>query len=38
MLSYSTVGWPLVCGGALKMVYDVLLLVRFRAVPGLAEE
>jgi predicted MFS family arabinose efflux permease len=38
MLSYSTVGWPLVCGGALKVVYDVLLLVRFRAVPGLAEE
>jgi predicted MFS family arabinose efflux permease len=38
MLSYSTVGWPLVCGGALKMAYDVLLLVRFRAVPGLAEE
>lgn len=38
MLSYSAVGWPLVCGGVLKAVYDVLLLLRFRAVPGIAEE
>jgi hypothetical protein len=37
MLSYSSIGWPLVCGGALKALYDVLLLVRFRAVPGLDE-
>jgi MFS family permease len=38
MLSYSAVGWPLVCGGVLKAVYDVLLLLRFRAVPGIADE
>lgn len=38
MLSYSATGWPLVCGGVLKALYDVLLLVRFRAVPGLDEE
>ena len=33
MLSHSAVGWPLVCGGALKIAYDLLLLARFRAVP-----
>jgi MFS family permease len=32
MLSHSTFGWPLVVGGALKIVYDVLLLRRFRNV------
>jgi MFS family permease len=37
MLSYSSIGWPLVCGGVLKALYDVLLLLRFRAVPGLDE-
>jgi MFS family permease len=37
MLSYSSIGWPLVCGGALKALYDVLLLLRFRGVPGLDE-
>jgi predicted MFS family arabinose efflux permease len=35
MLTHSAVGWPLVCGGLLKALYDVLLLARFRAVPGL---
>jgi hypothetical protein len=25
-------GWPLVIGGALKGIYDVLLLVMFKAV------
>jgi MFS family permease len=33
MLTRSAVGWPLVCGGLLKALYDVLLLVQFRAVP-----
>lgn len=35
MLAHSAVGWPLVCGGVLKALYDVLLLARFRAVPAL---
>ena len=30
MLEHSTVGWPLVVGGALKIVYDLLLLAGFR--------
>jgi len=30
MLEYSTFGWPLICCGALKAVYDVLLLIQFR--------
>jgi hypothetical protein len=30
MLEHSTVGWPLVIGGALKIVYDLLLLAGFR--------
>jgi MFS family permease len=34
MLAHSTVGWPLVCAGALKAAYDLLLLAQFRAVPG----
>jgi MFS family permease len=38
MLTRSVVGWPLVCGGMLKALYDVLLLARFRAVPALEEE
>jgi MFS family permease len=33
MLTHSPVGWPLVCGGVLKALYDLLLLARFRAVP-----
>ena len=32
MLTHSAVGWPLVCGGLLKALYDLLLLVQFRAV------
>jgi predicted MFS family arabinose efflux permease len=31
MLERSTFGWPLLCGGVLKAIYDVLLLVQFRA-------
>ncbi len=36
MLERSSFGWPLVVAGALKVVYDLLLLARFRAVraPG----
>ena len=29
MLEYSSVGWPLICGGVLKALYDVLLLASF---------
>lgn len=29
MLSLSAFGWPLIIGGALKAVYDVLLLIKF---------
>jgi MFS family permease len=35
MLEHSAVGWPLVCGGLLKIAYDVLLLARFRRVAAL---
>jgi MFS family permease len=31
MLEYSTFGWPLICCGVLKAIYDVLLLFQFRA-------
>jgi hypothetical protein len=30
MLGQSTFGWPLVIGGVLKAVYDLLLLLQFR--------
>ena len=32
LLAKTTFGWPLVIGGALKAVYDVLLLWQFRSV------
>ncbi|MBI5949416.1 MAG: MFS transporter [Chloroflexi bacterium] len=32
MLSMSSFGWPLIAGGVLKIVYDLLLLLQFRAV------
>jgi MFS family permease len=32
LLTLSTFGWPLVIGGIVKGVYDVLLLVKFRKV------
>ena len=32
LLSASTFGWPLLIGGVVKIVYDVLLLVFFRNV------
>ncbi len=33
LLAFSSFGWPLVLGGALKIVYDLLLLAQFRDVP-----
>jgi MFS family permease len=32
LLTLSTFGWPLLIGGALKAIYDVLLLIKFRGV------
>ncbi|XXR74014.1 MFS transporter [Sorangium sp. So ce388] len=32
MLSRSSFGWPLLCGGIAKAIYDVLLLIQFGAV------
>ena len=37
LLTLSTFGWPLLIGGALKAMYDVLLLIKFRGVRA-AEE
>ena len=30
MLTHSTFGWPLICGGSIKVAYDLLLLNQFR--------
>ncbi len=32
MLDYSVFGWPLICAGSLKLIYDLLLLRQFRHV------
>jgi len=32
LLDRTTFGWPLVIGGTLKAIYDIALLVQFRAV------
>ena len=32
LLDHTSFGWPLIAGGILKAVYDVLLLLQFRAV------
>lgn len=37
LLSHSSFGWPLICGGVIKLVYDVLLLAQFRAIKPPAE-
>jgi MFS family permease len=37
MLEYSDTGWPLFCGGAIKVAYDILLLAMFRQVKPLDE-
>jgi len=34
LLEHSSFGWPLVCAGALKIVYDLLLLWQFRGSAG----
>jgi MFS family permease len=31
MLAATNFGWPLICAGALKMIYDLLLLIQFRS-------
>jgi hypothetical protein len=28
----TSFGWPLICAGALKITYDLLLLLQFRAL------
>jgi MFS family permease len=35
LLDWSTFGWPLIVAGALKGLYDLLLLAQFRAIPPL---
>jgi MFS family permease len=30
MLDHSTFGWPLICAGTIKAIYDLLLLAQFR--------
>lgn len=37
LLQRTTFGWPLIIGGALKAIYDLLLLVQFRSVVTLEE-
>jgi predicted MFS family arabinose efflux permease len=32
MLEVTSFGWPLICAGALKIAYDILLLLQFRAL------
>jgi len=32
MLDVTSFGWPLICAGALKIAYDLLLLLQFRAL------
>jgi hypothetical protein len=32
IMSVSAFGWPLVIGGALKTIYDLLLLAKFQKV------
>jgi MFS family permease len=38
LLDYSLFGWPLILGGACKLVYDALLLAQFRSVTPLDEQ
>ena len=35
MLDHTSFGWPLICAGVIKIVYDLLLLAQFRSVPPL---
>jgi hypothetical protein len=38
LLDYSLFGWPLILGGARKLVYDALLLAQFRLVTSPDEQ
>jgi len=38
MLAHSSFGWPLICGGITKILYDVLLLIQFRSRRSFEEE
>ena len=38
LLDYSLFGWPLILGGACKLVYDALLLAQFRSVTPVDEK
>jgi len=38
LLDYSLFGWPLILGGACKLIYDALLLAQFRSVRPPDEE
>lgn len=38
MLERTSFGWPLICGGVLKLLYDVLLLRQFGASKVLGED
>src|SRR6202030_690581 len=33
LLDRSSFGWPLICAGGLKIIYDLLLLLTFKSVP-----
>jgi MFS family permease len=37
MLDLSSFGWPLICAGVLKAIYDVLLLLRFGSISPVDE-
>ena len=37
LLTLSTFGWPLIIGGTLKGIYDVLLLIKFRGIRAVEE-
>lgn len=37
MLSATSFGWPLIAGGAIKVMYDLLLLAQFRSVRPMEE-
>jgi hypothetical protein len=32
LLDASNFGWPLICAGGLKIIYDLVLLIQFRSV------
>jgi hypothetical protein len=38
LLTLSVFGWPLIIGGVLKAIYDILLLLGFRTIRPREEE